>query len=472
MIAAAVAFLGVSLLSAPAVKKYESPIAVMPFKNLNQDKSTDWLEKGIAETMISDLKKSGSSATVVERGQVEKALQEIALQGREATSSEAAGVGKLLGAKTIVLGAYQQSGKQMRINARFVAVETGVVLETAKVTGSIEGVFALQDQIVDKLLGIAKPPAARPKRKTTTQAVEAYRLYAMSLDTATDAERVGLLKRSVAADPEFSYAAEELAALEKRMGEYAKVSEKRFDQHDLLLRKRLYAPEATAQERTQLAGTLLSSLFTGRRYYSLAEEARRIRELRVPPLQPGYDLSEQASLYEFLAYEALMRHDDMLRVGERHLQEHAGGPTYRVVEMKMTQVVQAKREAAARRAEFPALLESHEKKRAEIDPRAPAATTALSALDMDACTAARDVGDPRLAVEQCEKVVAKWKGNPDENAAMFVRLARWTIALNLAAAGDHARAREAAELLAKEEPAFFGSVGLRTTMTSWPVDAP
>ena len=188
--------------AAPAAgAKVEGPVAVMPLKNLNADPALDWLASGAAETMISDLKKSGSLA-VVERAQIDKALGELLLEGKDVSDDAAATkVGKLVGAKTIVLGSYQKSGKQLRINVRFVAAESGVVLDTAKLTGPLESVFMLQDQIVDRLLG--KAPPARPKRKTTTKAVESYRLYAMSLDTASDAGKVGYLRKSmpVAATP-------------------------------------------------------------------------------------------------------------------------------------------------------------------------------------------------------------------------------------------------------------------------------
>ena len=45
-------------------------------------------------------------------------------------------VGKLLGASLIVTGAYQRGGSSVRLTARFVKVETGEVVGTAKVDGA------------------------------------------------------------------------------------------------------------------------------------------------------------------------------------------------------------------------------------------------------------------------------------------------------------------------------------------------
>src|SRR5579859_6123034 len=140
----------------------------MPFKNLNADASVDWLKVGIAETMIWDLKKSGK-LPVVERDQLDKAIAEITLQGAKSTEdSTAAQVGKMVGAKTVVVGGFQKAGKEIRITARYVAVETGVVLDTAKTTGPMSNIFALQDEITARLLGENVPAKAPPPPQART----------------------------------------------------------------------------------------------------------------------------------------------------------------------------------------------------------------------------------------------------------------------------------------------------------------
>ena len=106
------------LVSLPALA-VDGPIAVMPFRNLNQDPDLDWLRLGIAETMISDIR--GREMSVVEREQIDRAIAEIALQQTKAVdASTAAAVGRVVGAKTIVVGSYQKAGAQLRITARFV----------------------------------------------------------------------------------------------------------------------------------------------------------------------------------------------------------------------------------------------------------------------------------------------------------------------------------------------------------------
>ena len=69
---------------AAAAASYKPPVAVLPFKNLNAEAATDWLKLGVAETMLSDLKKA--KVAVVERDQIDKALGEMLLKGGEASS--------------------------------------------------------------------------------------------------------------------------------------------------------------------------------------------------------------------------------------------------------------------------------------------------------------------------------------------------------------------------------------------------
>ena len=247
-----------ALVTAPAPPQKNAPpdpIAVMPFKNLNADSSLDWLKLGIAETMVSDLKKSGK-ARVVERDQIDRAMAELALQGAAGSEeSTAAQVGKLVGAKTIVLGSFQRADKELRINARFVEVETGVVLDAAKTTGKLSDVFALQDEIVDRLLG--REAKARPPRKITPRTVDAYEMYAKSLGTASAAEKVDYLKKSVAIDPDFAYALDDLAALETRMQGYDRVAKaKLLDQEQALLAK-VNDTALDNQARAEAAGSLI-----------------------------------------------------------------------------------------------------------------------------------------------------------------------------------------------------------------------
>ena len=340
LVAAFALTLALATVSAHASPKLpDDPVAVIPFKNLNEEPTLDWLRMGIAETMISDLKKSGK-VRVVERDQIDRALSEVLLQQKDGTSDDATAVkvGKLVGAKTIVVGSFQKAGADLRINARFVSVETGIVLDTAKTTGAATKVFALQDQVVDKLLGTA--PVTRPKRKDTQKSFDAYRLYASALTVASDADKIGYLKKALALDPDFVYAAEDLAALERRLGGYMALREKATATQDAVFWTRLNDPSAPAYDRNIAAIQFLISKQNERQYRTVVDYSKKIIALDIPALPPPAVSASSFALFELVfSYNLLRQHDLALQAGEQYLHEYPTGAYFHAIDGVMRQII-------------------------------------------------------------------------------------------------------------------------------------
>ena len=122
-------------------------IAVIPFTNISRDAADDWLGEGIAETVVADLESQGQF-TVIGQERVR-----VAAGGRSATLDEAAIIplGRALGARWVVTGGYQRLGGVLRITARMVDVNSGIVAKTVKVDGVVEEIFDLQDRIAAEL---------------------------------------------------------------------------------------------------------------------------------------------------------------------------------------------------------------------------------------------------------------------------------------------------------------------------------
>src|SRR6266403_1896039 len=103
-------------------------IAVMPFDNggsYGQDKENfDALQKGIAGMLISELAQN-PAARVVEREDIQRLLDEqnLGSSGR-VDPQTAAKVGKLVGARYVVLGTFLDFYGDFRVDARLVNVET------------------------------------------------------------------------------------------------------------------------------------------------------------------------------------------------------------------------------------------------------------------------------------------------------------------------------------------------------------
>lgn len=123
-------------------------VVVIPFTNISEDAADDWLGDGIAETVSADLESLGE-LTVIAQERVRAAAR-----GRRAPVLDdglVTALGHELGARWVVTGGYQRVGNQLRITARLVDTDSGLVAKTAKVDGTLDDIFALQDRIVSEL---------------------------------------------------------------------------------------------------------------------------------------------------------------------------------------------------------------------------------------------------------------------------------------------------------------------------------
>lgn len=460
------------ILATAAGAKTEDPVAVMPFKNLNQDPAHDWLKLGIAETMVADLRRGGK-LRVVERDQIDQAMAELALQGNKGSEeSTAARVGKMVGARTILVGSFQQVGGQVRIVARFVAVETGVVVDAVKLTGPMQKILALQDQIVAKLLGDQAPKAERPARRTEPKVVKAYQLYAMSLGTASDAERVGYLKQALEADPEFTYAADDLLALERRMRGYAEQSQRRMAERGRTEADALFSGEGTPQERAQRVYQLLALHQQGFRYRALLRDAQRVLELDLPAagmMNPG----EYASYCVFLAYTLLNEPDKALQAGEKHLNRFAGGQFDQALQMKMQHLIDQRLQRERGPEIAKKELEEIERERAEVlaSPR-PATPIRLRNFDLRRCVELSRAWQFRRTIDECHGFAEKYRaeGETDPQIREQVLIARYYAIGAHAELGEFDRARELAARLTETDGEFARKMALPTVVQMWPRD--
>ena len=128
-------------------------VAIVPFTNLTEDPADDWIGAGIAESLATGL--PGRYA-VISRARV----SDTASAGGGAAADEALAVGRRLGARYVVSGAYQRLGEVIRITGRFVDIATGAVIRSAKVDGALDDLFSLEDRVVAELSGPSPRAAA------------------------------------------------------------------------------------------------------------------------------------------------------------------------------------------------------------------------------------------------------------------------------------------------------------------------
>jgi TolB-like protein len=455
------------LLAASSGAKADDPVAVLPFKNLNQDPSYDWLKLGMAETMVADLRRSGK-VRVVERDQLDKAMAEVALQSEKGTDeSTAVRVGKMVGARTILVGSFQQFSGQVRIVARFVSAETGVVGEAVKLTGPMQKILALQDQVVARLLGEEPPKPTRSARRSEPKVVKAYQLYAMSLGTASDAERVGYLKRALEIDPDFAYAADDLLALEKRLRGYSEKSQQRRVERGEAEAEALFSGKGTPEERARRVHQLFAEHLQGYRYRALLRDAQRVLELELPATE-WFDASEYASFCIFLAYQQLKEPDKALQAGEKHLLRFPAGRYELSIQPTMRVLIDQRLEREKGPELARARLQEIEQERAGIlAQKHPPSPIRLSGLDLKRCVELMSAWQYREAATECRGFVEKHRTLAEteplvRDQALAARLQEIRAHIEL---GEFDRARALADELTAVAPDYARQVSV-SMMTS------
>jgi len=202
-----------SLLVTTHLSAFAERVGVMPFENVTQDSSLDWLSMGIPETITSDLLVI-KGVVLVERLQLRKVLSEQSLQLTGAIDeATAVKVGKLIGADILVVGAFQKQAQTIRLTARFVNVQTSGILQTAKATGNLKDIFDLQDQIVKDLvknLNIElKQNELTKLAEKPTESLEAYEHFGQGSLLEARKDYPGALmelQKASVADPKFALA--------------------------------------------------------------------------------------------------------------------------------------------------------------------------------------------------------------------------------------------------------------------------
>ncbi|MBS2030272.1 MAG: hypothetical protein JST54_20380 [Deltaproteobacteria bacterium] len=321
------ALLALMLAAAPASKpdadRPVAPIAVMPFKDLSGSQELSWLSVGIAETMMVDLKK-GSHLQVVERDQLNHALAELQLQGLKASDdSNAAKVGKMVGARTVVLGSYQKVEKELRIVARFVDVETGVVKDAAKVTGKVEDVFELQDAIVVKLAGTPATDVVAKRKVKPQKTMNAYKLYAQSFTVMSDADHANMLQSALKEDPDFFYATEDLLDLQERIKRLSDAHEVAVTQQLETMRAKAKDKSLATQDRMTTAMQLIGQDMANRRVHACLRDTEWVLGSDLPE-DDVYHLRQMAMFQRMNCYSQLKETSLAMQVGENFMKLYPG----------------------------------------------------------------------------------------------------------------------------------------------------
>ncbi|HKF58681.1 MAG TPA: protein kinase [Blastocatellia bacterium] len=241
-------------------------VAVLTFTNITREPADEWIGSGIAETVTADLKNI-HGISVIGRERIFEILKNRSGELAEADDNAAIEIGRRIGAAWIISGGYQRIGEVIRITARAVSVDTGVLARSVKIDGKISEIFNLQDRIVYELSQGLNLKLGHSERleieRDETNSVEAYEDFSrgvmnLRLATRDSMDRaIYLLEKAIEHDPNYARAWGALGAAYNLKGGFLampELSEKAID----LLRKSIVLNPRIADAHQWLGSAYLT----------------------------------------------------------------------------------------------------------------------------------------------------------------------------------------------------------------------
>jgi len=192
-------------------------IAVLPFENggsYGQDKENfEALQVGLQQMLTTEFA-ANPALRVVDRSQIKSLLaeQDLGGQGR-VDANTAARIGKLVGAKYMVMGNFTDFYGDFRLDIRIVSTETGEILKTEKVRDKRENLYAMVTNIAVAVTRGVNLPALprqameqRENRKVPTEAVTYYSRALLYQDRGNNEKAKELYSRAIEVFPDYSEA--------------------------------------------------------------------------------------------------------------------------------------------------------------------------------------------------------------------------------------------------------------------------
>jgi len=123
------------------VAAFPDSLAILDFENRSGDPTDAWIGAGIAESLASDLKRSGG-IEIVPRARV--------LQAAAIPNVKPGEIGAVLGCRWVLAGSFQKLGPALRALMEITHVPTDQVTTSEKLDGQLNDLFAMQDKLAER----------------------------------------------------------------------------------------------------------------------------------------------------------------------------------------------------------------------------------------------------------------------------------------------------------------------------------
>jgi TolB-like protein len=312
----------------------QSVISVLYFDNTKQDERYDWLRKGIADILITELK-TADRIRVVERNDLEKLIREQELALSDLTDdSQTVRIGNLLHADTLIYGSFIVESGSIRIDARITDTESGDIRKTFKAVGLLSRMLDWQQTLADAMfgaLGIGKPKEVI-YRTASLRAMESYYIGLNLMDLGETEKAIDKFSESsrydvLYAKPQMSL--EEAYLFIKDFRGIQKLRERAEYNERLNNMVWSFNTEFERQMARSPEGlTLEETISAMNELYDLSRECRKITaELGEPPFEGGERQPYIELQARYVAYKVLL-FEKMIYLGEHKRSPSGSGKEY------------------------------------------------------------------------------------------------------------------------------------------------
>ncbi len=184
-------------------------VAVLPFDNLSDDPKWDRFCDGLVDDIITGLARHPDLLVIARHSS-------FAYKGKVTDVRE---IGRQLGARYLLEGSIQADAKQLRATGHLIDTATGIHVWAERFDVEPSGLFAVQDEIVDRVVAAQVGPSGSISqevlagmRRSPPASLHAYELYLLGyeqearLDLEGTLASIDLLKAALTADRNYSRA--------------------------------------------------------------------------------------------------------------------------------------------------------------------------------------------------------------------------------------------------------------------------
>ncbi len=222
-------------------------VAILPLEQLRPDPEHAWLSNGFADAMAFGLVRREGLA-VVDRLRVVEAMHQLGDTPGQAPHAVGE-LGRQLKAELLVLGSYQVVAGQLRMGVRVVDALRGSTLHQFQLDRPVTELLKLEDELQQRLpleMGLGSDPGALRSQARLPRTRE---LYTKALQVFTEGNQdsvrlaSSLLASAIELEPDYAPAHAEYAWTLAELGAITALSQGRYDEGQVLLRKGKAAAE-------------------------------------------------------------------------------------------------------------------------------------------------------------------------------------------------------------------------------------